>query len=66
MDTNNRLFRFSKPEWLNNAAVRNSGVSVAGALVSDPPAADQPDRPVCDGMLSHWSHTGHPPFSLLA
>ncbi|KAJ5826203.1 hypothetical protein N7474_003341 [Penicillium riverlandense] len=30
--TNNRLFRFSKPEWLNNAAVRNAGVSVAGAL----------------------------------
>ncbi|KAJ5613114.1 hypothetical protein N7510_006308 [Penicillium lagena] len=32
MDNSNRLFRFSKPEWLNNAAVRNAGVSVAGAL----------------------------------
>jgi hypothetical protein len=32
--SNNRLFRFSKPEWLNNSAVRNGGVYVAGALVS--------------------------------
>ncbi|CAG7929482.1 unnamed protein product [Penicillium olsonii] len=30
--SNNRLFRFSKPEWLNNSAVRNGGVYVAGAL----------------------------------
>lgn len=40
--SNNRLFRFSKPEWLNNSAVRNTGVYVSGALVSpivqlDPP-----------------------------
>jgi hypothetical protein len=38
--SNNRLFRFSKPEWLNNSSVRNGGVYVAGALVSntsDPP-----------------------------
>jgi hypothetical protein len=32
--SNNRLFRFSKPEWLNNSAVRNGGVYVSGALVS--------------------------------
>jgi hypothetical protein len=32
--SNNRLFRFSKPEWLNNTAVRNGGVYVSGALVS--------------------------------
>lgn len=32
--SSNRLFRFSKPEWLNNSAVRNGGVYVAGALVS--------------------------------
>jgi hypothetical protein len=32
--SNNRLFRFSKPEWLNNSSVRNGGVYVAGALVS--------------------------------
>ncbi|KAJ5934020.1 Vacuolar protein sorting-associated protein 68 [Penicillium verhagenii] len=30
--SSNRLFRFSKPEWLNNAAVRNTGVYVSGAL----------------------------------
>ncbi|KAJ5519116.1 hypothetical protein LT330_008280 [Penicillium expansum] len=30
--SSNRLFRFSKPEWLNNSAVRNGGVYVAGAL----------------------------------
>jgi hypothetical protein len=33
-NSSNRLFRFSKPEWLNNSAVRNGGVYVAGALVS--------------------------------
>lgn len=32
----NRLFRFSKPEWLNNSAVRNAGVYTSGALVSNP------------------------------
>jgi hypothetical protein len=36
--SNNRLFRFPKPEWLNNSAVRNGGVYVAGALVSPDPA----------------------------
>ncbi|KAJ5248987.1 hypothetical protein N7468_000438 [Penicillium chermesinum] len=30
--SSNRLFRFSKPEWLNNSAVRNTGVYVSGAL----------------------------------
>ncbi|KAJ5701511.1 hypothetical protein N7493_007197 [Penicillium malachiteum] len=30
--SSNRLFRFSKPEWLNNAAVRNAGVYISGAL----------------------------------
>ncbi|KAJ5205530.1 hypothetical protein N7491_003842 [Penicillium cf. griseofulvum] len=31
-NSSNRLFRFSKPEWLNNSAIRNGGVYVAGAL----------------------------------
>jgi hypothetical protein len=31
--SSNRLFRFSKPEWLNNSAVRNAGVYTSGALV---------------------------------
>ncbi|CBF70956.1 hypothetical protein BDV09DRAFT_187749 [Aspergillus tetrazonus] len=30
----NRLFRFSKPEWLNNSTVRNAGVYTSGALFS--------------------------------
>ncbi|KAJ5806079.1 uncharacterized protein N7503_003681 [Penicillium pulvis] len=30
--SSNRLFRFTKPEWLNNAAVRNTGVYISGAL----------------------------------
>lgn len=34
--SDNRLFRFSKPEWLNNSTVRNSGVYAAGALVTLP------------------------------
>ena len=33
MDSNNRLFRWSKPEWLNNNTVRNAGVYTSGALV---------------------------------
>ncbi|BCS17915.1 UPF0220 family protein [Aspergillus puulaauensis] len=32
--SDSRLFRFSKPEWLNNSTVRNSGVYAAGALFS--------------------------------
>lgn len=32
--SDNRLFRFSKPEWLNNTAVRTAGVYTSGALVS--------------------------------
>lgn len=35
--SSNRLFRFSKPEWLNNSAVRNTGVYTSGALVSPNP-----------------------------
>jgi hypothetical protein len=30
----NRLFRFPKPEWLNNANTRSAGVYSAGGLVS--------------------------------
>ncbi|CEO58374.1 Vacuolar protein sorting-associated protein 68 [Penicillium brasilianum] len=30
--SSNRLFRFPKPEWLNNSAVRNAGVYTSGAL----------------------------------
>jgi hypothetical protein len=29
----NRLWRFHKPEWLNNSTVRNAGVYTSGALV---------------------------------
>lgn len=29
----NRLFRFSKPEWLNSPNTRTAGVYAAGALV---------------------------------
>ncbi|GFF53869.1 vacuolar protein sorting-associated protein 68 [Aspergillus udagawae] len=32
--SNNRLFRWSKPEWLNNSTVRNAGVYTSGALFS--------------------------------
>jgi hypothetical protein len=35
--SSNRLFRFTKPEWLNNAAVRNAGVYTSGALVRTAP-----------------------------
>ena len=31
--SNNRLFRFSKPEWMNNSTMRNAGVYSSGALV---------------------------------
>jgi hypothetical protein len=34
MDSNNRLFRFPKPAWLNSANTRTAGVYFAGALVS--------------------------------
>lgn len=37
MDSNNRLFRWSKPEWLNNNTVRNAGVYTSGALVGTSP-----------------------------
>ena len=34
MESNrDRLFRFARPEWLNNANVRTAGVYLAGALV---------------------------------
>lgn len=31
-----RLWKFSKPEWLNSAWARNTGVYSAGALVRFP------------------------------
>jgi hypothetical protein len=31
--SDSRLFRFSKPEWLNNSTVRTTGVYTSGALV---------------------------------
>ena len=31
-----RLFRFPKPAWLNNANTRTAGVYTAGALVGSP------------------------------
>ena len=33
----NRLFRWSKPDWLNNSTIRNTGVYTAGALVLPAP-----------------------------
>lgn len=32
--SNTRLFRFGKPEWLNNSTLRSVGVYTSGALVS--------------------------------
>jgi hypothetical protein len=37
----NRLFRFPRPAWLNNANTRTAGVYAAGALVS----SSSPPRP---------------------
>lgn len=31
----NRLFRWTKPEWINNAAVRTAGVYTSGGLVRE-------------------------------
>ncbi|KAL1954777.1 hypothetical protein VTO42DRAFT_725 [Malbranchea cinnamomea] len=33
-DTDTRLFRFAKPQWLNSATARNGGVYTSGALFS--------------------------------
>lgn len=38
--SNSRLFRFSKPEWLNNSSVRTAGVYTSGALASFPLKSD--------------------------
>lgn len=46
--SSNRLFRFSKPEWLNNSAVRNGGVYIAGALVSPDAPISRPTTPCQD------------------
>jgi hypothetical protein len=32
-----RLFRFSRPAWLNNATTRMASVYLGGALVRPPP-----------------------------
>ncbi|CRG88832.1 UPF0220 protein [Talaromyces islandicus] len=34
MESESRLWRFSKPEWLNNSAIRTAGVYTSGALFS--------------------------------
>ncbi|OKL57020.1 UPF0220 protein [Talaromyces atroroseus] len=34
MESENRLWRFTKPEWLNNSTVRTAGVYTSGALFS--------------------------------
>ncbi|QKX60020.1 uncharacterized protein TRUGW13939_07162 [Talaromyces rugulosus] len=34
MESESRLWRFSKPEWLNNSAIRTTGVYTSGALFS--------------------------------
>lgn len=31
-----RLWKFRKPEWMNSATARSAGVYGAGALVGDP------------------------------
>ncbi|KAI5302825.1 hypothetical protein KEM56_000319 [Ascosphaera pollenicola] len=33
-DSDTRLFRFTKPQWLNNANVRTAGIYISGALFS--------------------------------
>jgi hypothetical protein len=33
----NRLFRWGKPEWLNNSTIRNTGVYTSGALARHHP-----------------------------
>lgn len=33
----NRLFRWSKPEWMNSSSIRGAGVYTSGALVSSAP-----------------------------
>lgn len=33
MDSENRLFRFPKPQWVNSANTRTAGVYIAGGLV---------------------------------
>jgi hypothetical protein len=50
--SNNRLFRFSKPEWLNNSAVRNAGVYTSGALVSSTTTFDYTPDPRPGSYLS--------------
>lgn len=58
--SNNRLFRFSKPEWLNNSAVRNTGVYVSGALVSRPTRPGPGPGPVrSDQIRSDQAGPGH-------
>lgn len=36
MESETRLWRFQKPEWLNNSTIRTAGVYVSGALVRLP------------------------------
>lgn len=39
-----RLWKFRKPEWMNSAWVRNTGVYGAGALVRLPPSVQMPSH----------------------
>ena len=65
--SNNRLFRWSKPEWLNNSAVRNAGVYTSGALVSKLPSSPPPSNNTTHshGSSSPWvsSSSSTPPLS---
>lgn len=39
MDSDNRLFRFPKPQWINSANTRTAGIYLAGGLVSITPTS---------------------------
>lgn len=49
-----RLWKFRKPEWLNSVYARNAGVYSAGALVS--PRTSQ----LYEGEGREWATSGRP------
>lgn len=68
-----RLWKFRKPEWLNSVYARNAGVYSAGALVSLSGITKEmagnggtringvPTAPICNGTsLPRSSHGAHP------
>ena len=55
--SNNKLFRFPKPEWLNTPNTRTAGVYLAGALVH-PPLSTMLTLPL-HGALEHHCTISH-------